>query len=229
MVESEKQKLQIQADSFRLALDGLDTKINTVTEALAYARQEDDYSAQTKLESDLAEMRQIKQNILANQQQLGDPAELDRQFQEHVEKRRQQHAQQEASEDVQGLKRMVWMNRHGVELEEVVPENAYQFLALTPGAERMAVSRPDASGNIDIWVRELASTREIRLTTNPASDNHPTWSPDGKQIAFESVREGGVSQIYVKDASGAGEAKRPEGDLGAVIGLAPQEGLEPPT
>ena len=42
-----------------------------------------------------------------------------------------------------------------------------------------------------------------RLTSDPSIDVSPTWSPDGKQIAFVSDR-GGTPQIYLMDSSGAG-------------------------
>jgi Tol biopolymer transport system component len=47
-----------------------------------------------------------------------------------------------------------------------------------------------------------------RLTSDPARDQNAVWSPDGKWIAFSSNREGGVLQIYRKNASGAGQEER---------------------
>jgi eukaryotic-like serine/threonine-protein kinase len=43
----------------------------------------------------------------------------------------------------------------------------------------------------------------VRLTNDTASDTYPTWSPDGKQIAFTSNREG-QSAIFVMNADGSG-------------------------
>ena len=43
-----------------------------------------------------------------------------------------------------------------------------------------------------------------RLTSNEANDSVPTWSPDGKQIAFTSSREGGTA--YVLNADGTEES-----------------------
>lgn len=40
-----------------------------------------------------------------------------------------------------------------------------------------------------------------RLTTSPAYDTAPVWSPDGSKIAFSSTREGS-SDIFVMDAKG---------------------------
>ena len=43
-----------------------------------------------------------------------------------------------------------------------------------------------------------------RLTTDPANDNEPIWSPDGLRILFSSNRNGGY-ELYGKAATGAGQ------------------------
>ena len=40
------------------------------------------------------------------------------------------------------------------------------------------------------------------LTNNLAFDSFPSWSPDGRHVAFESNRDGGY-QIYVMNADGS--------------------------
>jgi len=42
--------------------------------------------------------------------------------------------------------------------------------------------------NYDIYVQLVGSGSPLRLTTNPAPDYAPVWSPDSRNIAF--VREG---------------------------------------
>jgi Tol biopolymer transport system component len=48
----------------------------------------------------------------------------------------------------------------------------------------------------DIW--SLETTREAieRLTTNPGTDSFGVWSPDGKEIAFQSYQRGLAGEIY---------------------------------
>ena len=68
------------------------------------------------------------------------------------------------------------------------------------------VSRRD--GNAEIYVMGTDGNNPQNLTNNPASDHSPSWSPDGKRIAFLSDRDGhfmnGIptTEIYVMDADG---------------------------
>jgi Tol biopolymer transport system component len=43
---------------------------------------------------------------------------------------------------------------------------------------------------VDIWVVSAAGGAETRMTSDPAIDNHPAWSPLGDRIAFHSRRSG---------------------------------------
>src|SRR5262249_54847884 len=52
-----------------------------------------------------------------------------------------------------------------------------------------------------------------KLTTDPANDQNPRWSPDGKTIMFDSMRDG-VSAIYQRDVGVTATDKlvfKPEG------------------
>jgi dipeptidyl aminopeptidase/acylaminoacyl peptidase len=64
------------------------------------------------------------------------------------------------------------------------------------------------SGTSDIWLVSTDGQSQKRLTSHPARDSNPAWSPDGKWIAFVSRREGDQqNQIYLISPEG-GEARR---------------------
>ena len=55
--------------------------------------------------------------------------------------------------------------------------------------------------NAEIYVREMDSGKEKRLTFNRIIDSSPCWSPNGKEIAFTSQRSG-TPQIHVMNEDG---------------------------
>ena len=61
-----------------------------------------------------------------------------------------------------------------------------------------------ASGNADIWSINPESGARRQLTSSPGSDMAPAVSPDGRLIAFESVR-GAERRIWVMDSNGGNQ------------------------
>ncbi len=69
------------------------------------------------------------------------------------------------------------------------------------------ISLAENKSSTNLWIASTdGKTPTRQLTTTPKSDRHPRWSPDGKQIAFESNRGGGETQLWVIDIDG-GEAR----------------------
>jgi len=85
--------------------------------------------------------------------------------------------------------------------------------AISPDGKTVvaAVTRLDLKENnglTDLWLWSTDGKVERALTTNPASDSSPLFSPDGQSLAFVSQRNGDTApQLYVMPLAG-GEATR---------------------
>jgi len=76
--------------------------------------------------------------------------------------------------------------------------------AVSPDGRKLAWSM-SVDGNADIYLTDIgagAGGEPTRLTSEPGIDTSPTWSPDGKQLAFVSQR-GGSPQIYMMNSDGS--------------------------
>ena len=69
-------------------------------------------------------------------------------------------------------------------------------------------------GNGEIYVMDGDGRNQRRVTVNPARDEDPAWSPDGKKIAFVSNRNNvnkDHKQIWVIDADGKNPIRLTDG------------------
>ena len=100
------------------------------------------------------------------------------------------------------------------------PQGVTGMAAWSPDGKRLAFTiRILGMRNIpgvpnDIYVIDINGENLQQLTVHPAPDRHPTWSPDGQWIAFQSERDGD-SAIYRLEVDGANpkwlaNGRRPE-------------------
>src|SRR6516165_6323864 len=76
----------------------------------------------------------------------------------------------------------------GSGLQRLTDDPAYDDQgALSPDEKQLAFVSSRVSGSADIWVLDLQTKKARNLTHAPASFR-PSWSPDGKWIAFSSDR-----------------------------------------
>ena len=83
-----------------------------------------------------------------------------------------------------------------------------------PGREDFAVLSPDGNqiafawggekgNNADIYVKSIDGERPLRITSDPALDLEPAWSPDGQRICFVRYEHAnGNFKIFVTSALG---------------------------
>ncbi len=74
-------------------------------------------------------------------------------------------------------------------------------VADTKAAPRIAYFSEEG-GNADIYTIRLDGTDKRRLTSHPAEDSYPSFSPDGKTLLFESDRSGNF-EIFRMHADGS--------------------------
>ncbi|MGA7218056.1 MAG: protein kinase [Candidatus Sulfotelmatobacter sp.] len=97
---------------------------------------------------------------------------------------------------------LVWIDRNGKQMSVAAGNlQNLQFARLSPQGDRVALTID--SGVNDIWSLDLARGVRTRLTFGPTGNTFPVWSPDGKWVAYSSLRTTG-SGIYRKPADGSG-------------------------
>ena len=100
---------------------------------------------------------------------------------------------------------LTWFDQQGNSAGTLGDPGEYSTPAISPDGSRVAVAM-GAQPNRDIWILDVARGASTRFTFDPARDDYPVWSPDGKDIAFSSTR-GGQLDLYIKPSDGSGEEK----------------------
>jgi Tol biopolymer transport system component len=95
---------------------------------------------------------------------------------------------------------LVWTDRTGKSIGLFGPPGAYNRFRLAPDEKRIAFD----VANQDIWVLDAVRGVTSRLTSDPALDNVPMWSPDGLRVLWASNRNAGYD-VYAKSATGTGQ------------------------
>jgi eukaryotic-like serine/threonine-protein kinase len=144
-----------------------------------------------------------------------------------------------AAGSVQGTQRMlVWVDRKGTEQPLPAPSRGYRTPRLSPDGRRVAV----ATTEDQIWLYDIARETLTRLTFE-GLDFTPIWTPDGKRVAFQSLRGAArSSNAFWQLADGSGGLERlntgeynnnhvpmswsPDGQLLAFIEVNPTTGLD---
>jgi Tol biopolymer transport system component len=102
-------------------------------------------------------------------------------------------------------RKLAWVDRKGVEQALPASAHAYRYPRLSPDGRRVAVTIEESESHI--WLYELARDTLTRLTFQGNVNLIGAWAPDGKQIAFQSNREG-PPNIFWQLADGSGGLER---------------------
>jgi Tol biopolymer transport system component len=86
------------------------------------------------------------------------------------------------------LRRLVWVDRQGVEQAAPATPRAYRSPRLSPDGQRVAVDigvSADDTQRADIWVGDLIRGTWSRITSENRNFS-PVWTPDGKRLIYGS-------------------------------------------
>lgn len=93
--------------------------------------------------------------------------------------------------------------------------------SLSPDSRQVAFSWDgEKEDNFDIYTKQVGQGDPVRLTTHPAVDSRPAWSPDGRLIAFQRQVSEFKSDVLITRATGGPERKVVE-----VLGQSYQFGM----
>ena len=93
-----------------------------------------------------------------------------------------------------------WVDRAGNVVSKVGSPGDYRNVVVDGTGEHIMFNRVDDAE--DVWILDAQRGTTSRVTFDPAVDSDPIFSPDGKTVAFYSVRN--PPGIYQKATSGAG-------------------------
>jgi dipeptidyl aminopeptidase/acylaminoacyl peptidase len=100
-----------------------------------------------------------------------------------------------------------WINLKGADNGHISPDGS--MLAYTIRSADWEANAFDD----EIWIANVSSGESYQLTNAKGSSRNPTWSPDGKHLAFLSTRDGGT-QIYLSSPPGKEAARLTQVDNG---------------
>jgi TolB protein len=89
------------------------------------------------------------------------------------------------------------------------------------GSKLLIVLSKDTGGGTEVYLLDLVTRQETRLTKHRSIDTEPSWHPNGKEIVYTSER-GGNAQIYKLNLQ-TGRSKRVtfDGDMNLAGSITP--------
>jgi len=104
-------------------------------------------------------------------------------------------------------RQLTWYDRASKRLTPVGDpnSNSQEAAELSPDGQRVMLDRT-VQGNRDLWVLDLSHGGTERYTFDPAQDGLAVWSPDSRQLVYESKRKGPYD-LYIMAGDRPGDGR----------------------
>jgi Tol biopolymer transport system component/predicted Ser/Thr protein kinase len=105
-----------------------------------------------------------------------------------------------------GKEQLFWFDRQGKRLGAAAPTGLFTEVYVSPKGKWMMFTRSDpATGNLDLWIQDLAGNAPNRFTSDPDIDHLAAFSADDKEIVWEA-HAGGLLNVMRRPANGSAPA-----------------------
>ncbi|HEY7498473.1 MAG TPA: hypothetical protein VH740_08165 [Vicinamibacterales bacterium] len=107
-----------------------------------------------------------------------------------------------------GLQQLTVYDRQGTVVSRVGEPGSYAQATFSPDGARLAVIKRDLDTDAqDVWTFDVSTGKGKAITSDAEPDTAPVWSPDGRSIAYVSIRSN-THGIYRRLADGSGGEER---------------------
>ena len=101
---------------------------------------------------------------------------------------------------------LVWFDRSGKRLSSAAPPGEYNTMCTPPNGNRIVYELADpATGNIDLWTLDLATSATTQLTFAGPVEFYPVCAPDGRDMVFAALKPN-VPNLYRQSILAPGNA-----------------------
>lgn len=103
---------------------------------------------------------------------------------------------------------LVWVDRHGAATPILPDRRGYGSPRIAPNGRTVAVNMIEGVTSHDIWMVDVELGALSRFTTEGTLNSVMAWTPDGRRLAFSSIRGTVPNQnIYWANADGSGDVE----------------------